>query len=80
MFNFHLSIFFFESRYNEVHCHSLKLYPFLSSKIIMVSQDLDYCSTKVTHFLKYPAVTVKIIPSSLKFSSLCGEIRHLITH
>ena len=23
----------FELRYNEVHCHSLKLYPFLSSKI-----------------------------------------------
>ena len=58
MFNFHLSIF--ELRYNEVHCHSLKLYPFLSSKIIMVSQNLDYCSRKVTHFLKYPTVTVKI--------------------
>ena len=28
---------------------------------------------KVTHFLKYPTVTVKIIPSSLKFSSLCRE-------
>ena len=31
MFNFDLSIF--ELRYNEVHCHSLKLYSFLSSKI-----------------------------------------------
>ena len=59
MFNFDLSIF--ELRYNEVHCHSLKLYPFLSSKIIMVSQNLEYCSRKVTHFLKYPTVTVKII-------------------
>ena len=71
MFNFCLSIF--ELRYNEVHCHSLKLYPFLSSKIIMVSQNLDYCSRKVTHFLKYPTVTVKIKPSSLKFSSFCRE-------
>ena len=59
MFNFDLSIFHF--RYNEVHCHSLKLYPFLSSKMIMVSQNLGYCSRKVTHFLKYPTVTVKII-------------------
>ena len=32
MFNFDLSTS--ELRYNEVHCHSLKLYPFLSSKII----------------------------------------------
>ena len=56
MFNFDLSIF--ELRYNEVHCHSLKSYPFLSSKIIMVSQNLDYCSRKVTHFLKYPTVTI----------------------
>ena len=71
MFNFDLS--FFELRYNEVHCHSLKLCPFFSSKIIMVSQSLDYCSRKVTHFLKYPTVTVKIIPSWLKFSSLCRE-------
>ena len=39
----------------------------------MVSQNLDYCSRKVRHFLKYPTVTVKIIPSSLKFSSLCRE-------
>ena len=70
-FNFDLSIF--ELKYNEVHCHSLKLYPFLSSKIIMVSQNLDYCSRKVTHFLKYPTVTVKIIPSSLKFNSPCRE-------
>ena len=45
MFNFDLSIF--ELRYNEVHCHSLKLYPFLSSKIIMVSQNLVYCSRKM---------------------------------
>ena len=45
MFNFDLSIF--ELRYNEVHCHSLKLYPFLSSKIIMVSQKLDYYSRKM---------------------------------
>ena len=37
----------YELRYNEVHCHSLKLYPFLSSKIIMVSQNLDYCSRKM---------------------------------
>ena len=59
--------------YNEVNCHSLKLYPFLFSKIIMVSQNLDYFSRKVTLFLKYPTVTVKIIPSSLKFSSLCWE-------
>ena len=71
MFNFDLS--FFELRYNEVHCQSLKLCPFFSSKIIMVSQNLDYCSRKVTHFLKYPTVTVKIIPSWLKFSSLCRE-------
>ena len=71
MFNFDLSIF--ELRYNEVHCHFLKLYPFFSSKIIMVSQNLDYCSRKVTHFLKYPTVTVKIIPSSLKFNSPCRE-------
>ena len=68
MFNFDLSTF--ELRYNEVHCHSLKLYPFLSSKSIMVSQNLDYCSRKLTHFLKYPTVRVKIIPSSLKFTSL----------
>ena len=61
MFNFDLSIF--ELRYNEVCCHSLKLYPFLSSKIIMVSQNLDYCSRTVTHFLKYPTLTVKLIPS-----------------
>ena len=27
----------------------------------MVSQNLKYCSRKVTHFLKYPTVTVKII-------------------
>ena len=60
MFNFDLSIF--ELRYNEVYCHSLKLYPFLSSKI-MVSQNLDYCSRKVTHFLKYPTLTVKLSPS-----------------
>ena len=26
----------------------------------MISQILDYCSRKVTHFLKYPTVTVKI--------------------
>ena len=70
LFNFDLFLSIFESRYNEVHCHSLKLYTFLSSKIIMVSHDLEYCSRKVTHFLKYPTVTVKIIPSSLKFSSL----------
>ena len=48
MFNFDLSIF--ELRYNEVHCHSLKLYPFLSSKIIMVSQKLDYYSRKIIYF------------------------------
>ena len=71
MFNFVLSIF--ELRYNEVHCHSLKLYPFLSSKIITVSQNLDYCSRKVRHFLKYPTVTVKILTSSLKFISLGRE-------
>ena len=71
MFNFDLS--FFELRYNEVHCHSLNLCPFFSSKIIMVSQNLDYCSRNETHFLKYPTVTVKIIPSWLKFSSLCRE-------
>ena len=71
MFNFDLSIF--ELKYNKIHCHSLKLYPFHSSKIIMVSQNLNYCSRKVTHFLKYPTVTVKIIPSSLKFNSLCRE-------
>ena len=52
MFNFDLSIF--ELRYNEVHCHSLKLYPFLSSKILMVSQNLEYCCWKVTHFLEVP--------------------------
>ena len=52
--------------YNEVHCHSLKLYPFLFSKIIMVSQNLDYFSRKVTLFLKYLTMT-------LKFSSLCWE-------
>ena len=68
---FDLSIL--ELRYNEVHCHSLKLYLFLSTKILMVSQNLDYCSRKVIHFLKYPTVTVKIIASSLKFSSLCRE-------
>ena len=39
----------------------------------MVSQNLDYCSKKETHFLKYPTVTVKIITSLLKFSSLCPE-------
>ena len=39
----------------------------------MVSHNLDYCSRKVTHFLKYPTVTVKIGPSSLKFISLCRE-------
>ena len=71
MFNVNLSIF--ELRYNEVHCHSLKLYPFLSPEILMVSLNLDYCGRKVTHFLKYPTLTVKIIPSSLKFSSLCRE-------
>ena len=71
MFNFDLSIF--ELRYIEVHCHSLKLHPFLSTKIIMVSQNLDYCSRKVTHFLKYPTMTVKIRSSSLKFISLCRE-------
>ena len=71
MFNFNFSIF--ELRYNEVHCHSLKLYPFLSPEILMVSLNLDYCGRKVTHFLKHPTVTVKIIPSSLKFSSLCRE-------
>ena len=27
----------------------------------MVSQNLKYCSRKVTHFLKYPTLTVKII-------------------
>ena len=70
MFNFDLSI-----RYNEVHCHSLNLYPFFSSKIIMVSPNLDYCSRKVTHFLKYPTVTVTVIPSSLKFNFIyiCRE-------
>ena len=48
MFKFDLSIF--ELRYNEVHCHSLKLYPFLSSKMIMVSLNgVDYCRRKVTH-------------------------------
>ena len=71
MFNFDLPIF--ELRYNEVHWLSLKLYPLLSTKIIMVSQNLDYCSRKVTHFLKYPTMTVKIRPSSLKFISLCRE-------
>ena len=71
MFNFDLSIF--ELKYNEVHCHSLKLYPFHSSKTIMVSQNLNYCSRKGTYFLKYPTVTVKIIPWSLKFNSLCRE-------
>ena len=71
MFNFDLSIF--ELRYNEIHCHSLKLYPYHSSKIIMVSQNLDYCSRKVTHFWEYANVTVRIISSSLKFSSLCRE-------
>ena len=60
MFNFDLLIF--ELSYNEVHCHSLKLYPFLSPKSIMVLQNLDYFSRKETHFLKYPTVTVKIIP------------------
>ena len=70
-FSFDLSIL--ELRYNEVHCHSLKLYPFLSTKILMVSQNLDYCSRKAIHFLKYPTVTVKIIPSSLRFSTLCRE-------
>ena len=39
----------------------------------MVSQNLVYCSRKVTHFLKYPTVTVKIIPLSLKFNSPCRE-------
>ena len=71
MFNFDLPIF--ELRYNELHWLSLKLYPLLSTKIIMVSQNLDYSSRKVTHFLKYPTVTVKIIKSSLKFSPLCRE-------
>ena len=71
MFNSHLSIF--ELRYIEVHCHSLKLHPFLSTKMIIVSQNLDYCSRKVTHFLKYPTVTAKIMPLSLKFISLCRE-------
>ena len=71
MSNFDLSIF--ELRYNDVHCHSLKLYPFPSSKIILVSQNLEYCSRKVTHFLKHLTRIVKIIPSSLKFSSLCRE-------
>ena len=70
-FSFDLSIL--ELRYNEVHCHFLKLHLFLSTKILMVSQNLDYCSRKVIHFLKYPTVTVKTIPSSLKFSSLCRE-------
>ena len=73
MFNFDLSIF--ELRYNEVHCHSSKFYPFFSSKIIMASQNLDHCNRKVTHFSKYPTVTVKIIPSLLKFSSLCREYK-----
>ena len=71
MFNFNLSIF--ELRYNEVHCHSLKLYPFLSPEILMISLNLDYCGRKVTHFLEYPTMTVKIRPSSLKFISLCRE-------
>ena len=71
MFNFVLSIF--ELRYNEVHCHSLKLYPFLFSKIITLSRNLDHCSRKVRHFLKYPTVTVKILTSSLKFISLGRE-------
>ena len=70
MSNFDLSIF--ELSY-EVHSHSLKLYPFLSSKIIIVSQSLDYFSRKVKHFLKFPTVRVKIISSSLKFSFLCGK-------
>ena len=41
----------------------------------MVSRNLDYCSRKVTHFLKYPTVTVKVIPSSLKFNFIyiCRE-------
>ena len=39
----------------------------------MVSQNLDYCGRKVRHFLNYPTVTVKKIPSSLKSSSLCRE-------
>ena len=71
MSNFDLSIF--ELSYNEVHSHSLKLYPFLSSKIIIVSQSLDYFSRKVKHFLKFSTVRGKIIPSSLKFSFLCGK-------
>ena len=71
MSNFVLSIF--ELRYNEVHCHSLKLYPFLSLKVITVSQNLDYCSRKVRHFLEYPTMTVKILTSSLKLISLSRE-------
>ena len=39
----------------------------------MVSQNLDYCSRKLTHFLKYPTVRVKIIPSSLQLTSLRRE-------
>ena len=46
--------------------------PFSLQKLL-VSQNLDYCSRKLTHFLKYPTVRVKIIPSSLKFTSLCRE-------
>ena len=40
---------------------------------LLVSQNLDYCSRKLTHFLKYPSMRVKIIPSSLKFTSLRPE-------
>ena len=45
----------------------------LSLKTIMVSQNLYCCRGKVTHFVKYLTVTVKIIPSSFNFSSLCRE-------
>ena len=40
---------------------------------LLVSQNLDYCSPKLTHFLKYSSVRVRIIPSSLKFTSLRRE-------
>ena len=35
----------------------------------MVAKNLDYCSGKITHFLKYATVTVKI----LKLTSLRRE-------
>ena len=46
----------------------------------MVSQKPDYCSRKVTHFLKYPTVTVKIIPIIKKSALFVVKIRHLIIH